>query len=185
MKPSMLMSLTSVLIMSGCATMSPDECRTADWYLIGELDARSGRTPAQFANRDRACREAGYPGDQQSWREGWDQGLTVFCTAPQGFRFGREGGRYERTCPATLEPGFLGGFDLGRQMFSLSERVSGLRAETQAVEAKILESSKSDSLDVERLAELERQSNALQRILREAELELAELNGLAKGLGLL
>lgn len=184
MKRTLLMFLPSALMLGGCATMSPDECRTADWYLIGELDARSGRTAAHFANRDRACLEAGYPADQQSWREGWEQGLSVFCTAPQGFRFGREGSRYEPICPAALEPDFLVGYDLGRQMYVLGDRIDSLRSEIQAVDTSIREAVGNGSLGEQELADLQRQRELMVGQARDAELRLAELNGLARGLGL-
>lgn len=185
MKRTLLPVLSAFLFLTGCATMTPDECRVADWYLIGEMDARAGRTPAHFATRDRDCREAGYPADQQSWRQGWEQGLTVFCTAPQGFRFGREGSRYESICPARLEPDFLRGFDLGRQMHGVNERVSSLRSDIRGIESRIEQDGQRGSLNQEELADLRRERATLQRRLRDAELELAELTGLARGLGFL
>ena len=185
MKRALLLIFSAPWLLTGCATMTPDECRVADWYLIGEMDARSGRTPTHFANRDRACREAGYPADAQSWRQGWEQGLTVFCTAPQGFRFGREGGRYESICPAALEPDFLRGFDLGRQMHTVSERAGSLRSELRGVEAALEQDRRRGQLTEDELADLRRDRAALQGRLRDAELELAELTGLARGLGFL
>lgn len=177
--------LPVVLLLSACATMSPDECRVADWYLIGEMDARSGRAPAHFAQRDRACLEAGYPADQQSWRQGWEQGLAVFCTAQEGFRFGRDGGRYERICPASLEPDFISGFDLGRELFTLNERANSLRGEISTIERKIREGRRDGKLEEKEIEDLERERSTLQRRLREAELSLAEQNGLARGRGFL
>lgn len=185
MRSSRLPSLAFVLTLSGCATMTPDECRVADWYLIGELDARAGRAPAHFAQRDRDCREAGFPADQASWREGWDHGLTIFCTADQGFRFGRDGGRYESICPATLERDFVSGFDLGRQLSSLTESVSGIRGEITTLDAKIREGRRSGNLDEKQLSGLQSERSALLVRLRAAELELAEATGLARGRGLL
>ncbi len=184
MKRSIFTLLSVALILGGCATMSPDECRTADWYLLGEMDARSGRTAAHFASRDRACREAGFPADQQSWREGWEHGLTVFCTAPQGFRFGRDGGRYEPICPGALEPDFLSGYDIGRQMYVLGDRIESLRSEIQLVDVSLREAAGNGSLTDEELAALQRRQELLSRQARENELRLAELSGLARGLGL-
>lgn len=176
--------LLAGLVLTGCATMSADECRVADWYLIGEMDAREGRTPAYLAYRDRDCREAGFPADPQGWREGWEHGLTVFCTAPQGFRFGRAGNRYDPICPAALETDFLDGYDLGRQLHEVSESLNGLRGRLRTVEGSLSEGVRNDSLDEESLADLQRQQRTLTRQIREAELRLAELTGLARGRGL-
>lgn len=184
MTRSALILLTFTLILGGCATMSPDECRTADWYLVGEMDARSGRTPAHFANRDRDCREAGFPADQQSWREGWEFGLTAFCTAPQGFRFGHDGGRYEPICPSALEADFLLGYDIGREIYVLGDRVESLRGEIHGVDARLKEAAVDGSLDEVQLAALHQRRAFLTRQVRDAELRVAELNGVARGLGL-
>lgn len=184
MTRSVLTLLAVVLILGGCAAMTPDECRTADWYLVGEMDARSGRTPAHFANRDRACREAGFPADQQSWREGWEFGLTAFCTAPQGFRFGRDGGRYEPICPSALEADFLSGYDIGREIYLLGGRVETLRGELDGVDASLKEAAVDGSLDETQMAALQRRRDLLARQVRDTELRLAELSGVARGLGL-
>lgn len=181
----LLWVLLAPMLLSGCATMSPDECRVADWYLIGEMDARSGRTPSHFANRERACREAGFPADQHSWREGWEFGLSIFCTAQQGFRFGRDGGRYEPICPAALESDFLGGYDLGRQSYLLAEQIDELRTEIRSLEREIREGSRSGSLNDDQLDELRQERAHLQAGLRDNELQWAELTGRARGLRLL
>ncbi|MCH8479666.1 MAG: hypothetical protein LAT56_17270, partial [Wenzhouxiangella sp.] len=37
--------------LSGCATMSAEECMVADWYDLGMADARAGRSASHLANR--------------------------------------------------------------------------------------------------------------------------------------
>ena len=177
------LALFLAVALAGCATMTPDECRVADWYLIGELDARSGRTPAHFSSRAQDCAEAGYPADQASWREGWEHGLTVFCTAAQGFRFGRDGNRYEPICPAALEPEFLAGYDLGRSVHDASARVDDLSRQLEALDREFRETARNGNLTEDQKDDFESRQRALRRQLRNAELELAELNGLARGRG--
>ncbi len=184
MKRPILTMLSGALMLGGCATMSPDECRTADWYLVGEMDARSGRTPAYFASRDRACREAGFPADQQSWREGWEFGLTAFCSAPQGFRFGRDGGRYEPICPSALEASFLSGYDIGREIYVLGDRTESLRGEIHGLDANLKAVVADGNLITEEVEVLQRRRDLLADQVRSIELRVAELNGLARGLGL-
>lgn len=183
MKRSAILLIFSMLLLGACATMTPDECRVADWYLIGELDARAGLGPSHFANRDRACREAGFPADQTSWRAGWDHGLTVFCTVGQGFRFGREGRRYDSICPAALEPEFLRGFDVGRRIHVQESRVASVRSDLTGLESRIESERERGRLSEEELAELQRERDGLARQLREEELALAEVTGFARGLG--
>lgn len=171
-------------VLTGCATMTPEECQVANWYLIGEMDAREGRSPSYFADRARACNEAGHPADQESWYEGWEHGLSWFCTSIPGYRYGREGKRYEPICPVSLEPEFLRAYDLGRQTHAQEAAVSDLVRQLEGVDRSLRDGNKNDSLSEEEVAVLRRRQQALRRELREAELQLAELNGVARGRGL-
>ena len=44
-----------------CATMSPKECRVADWQEIGVTDGLAGKTLTFFNERRLDCEEAGDP----------------------------------------------------------------------------------------------------------------------------
>ncbi len=174
--------LTSAL--AACATMRPEECMVADWYLIGEMDAREGRTPAHLANRAKDCSEAGYPADEASWYAGWEEGLLHFCTRERGYRFGLDGQRYESTCPGALEPDFLFGYELGRQTHAADGEVERLRRRLDEADRQLRKGLEDDSLDREALDQLRREQHRASRELRAAELERAELIGRAAGHGL-
>lgn len=171
--------------LAGCATMRPEECMVADWYLIGELDAREGRTSSHFARRARDCADAGYPADQASWYEGWEHGLVHFCTRQRGYRFARNGHDYESICPASLEADFLLGYELGRQTYQAEQEVNRIGQQLESMDRELREQIQDGTLGEEELTELRREQRRLDRRLREAELRLAELTGRAQGQGLL
>ncbi len=169
--------------LSGCATMSPDECMVADWYSLGMADARAGRSPAHLADRASACREAGYPADSEAWHAGFNEGLYWFCTLDQGFRFGLEGQRYLRTCPGDIEPDFLEGYQLGQSLHQARARVSSLQRDLDELSRELRRLERAEVPDREAIADTREQRERVRDRLRAEELELTHLRGVAQGRG--
>ncbi|MEM1379150.1 MAG: DUF2799 domain-containing protein [Pseudomonadota bacterium] len=71
------------LVLSGCATLSEDECQLADWNARGIADGQNGETPARFQRYTEACNRFGIAPDFAAWEAGRKTGLKTFCT-PQG-----------------------------------------------------------------------------------------------------
>ena len=170
-------------MLSGCATMSPEECMVADWYRIGEQDARAGRGTDYLANRASDCAEAGYPADTEAWHAGFDYGLGYFCTLDSGFRFGLEGQRYLHSCPADLEREFLEGYELGSNIHQLTARVNSTRQELERLNRELRELQREKRPDREEIADVRERRDRVSNRLRAEEVELATLRGMARGRG--
>lgn len=123
----------AALGLSGCASMSENECVTADWYAIGFEDGSRGYSADQIGNRRTACAKHGVTPDFQAYRSGRAEGLKEFCQPQRGFNLGAAGGRYSGICPAQLEPGFLDAYRDGSQLHSLRSNVNSAN---QAINAK-------------------------------------------------
>ncbi|AKS41630.1 DUF2799 domain-containing protein [Wenzhouxiangella marina] len=183
MRGRLVVLMTVSGLLSGCATMSPEQCMVADWYRLGEQDARQGRTPDYLAERAGACQEAGYEADTEAWYSGFSEGLAAFCTLDNGFRFGLEGGRYLRTCPPGWDADFEEGYAMGRGIYDLEQRVAQGQRELDSVDDRIEDELYKESPDPDRIQELRRQRERLERGLREDEVELATARGVAIGRG--
>lgn len=172
-----------IVMIGGCATMTPEECAVADWELLGERDGRSGQPPEYFARRAGDCAEAGYEADQAAWRRGWDRGIADFCTPDTGFRKGLEGNGYDHVCPGYLEDRFLDGFETGIAIHDAQARVEQTASEVESAEERLREMR--DGEDASRRAiENERDRlKSLRERLRKQELELERLRGIAEGRG--
>ena len=68
-----------MVFMSGCATMSGDECMTTDWSSIGYEDGARGYTTDRFSKHRKACAKHGVQADFGSYQAGRDQGLIEYC----------------------------------------------------------------------------------------------------------
>lgn len=117
-----------VSLTAGCASMSAKECTASDWRAIGLGDGARGYTNAQFSGRQRACAKHGITADFDGYQEGRKQGLVEYCQPSRGFQVGANGGTYNGVCNASLEPGFLETYRIGRELHELRSAVSHLKS---------------------------------------------------------
>lgn len=123
--------------LSGCATMSADECMTSDWHAIGFEDGARGYTADQLGNRRKACAKHGITPDFEAYQAGRAQGLRQYCQPSRGFSVGSSGSRYNGVCPADLEPGFIDAYNSGHQLYTLRSRVNGATGQINAKEHEL------------------------------------------------
>ena len=109
------------LLITGCQTMSEDECLTADWRSVGYEDGSIGRAAGNIGRHREACAKFGVTPDLESYNRGRADGLGVFCRPSNGFRLGRNGAEYGAVCPQSLELAFQNSYRSGR-MIGDSER---------------------------------------------------------------
>jgi hypothetical protein len=64
--------------LSGCAAMSVEECKTANWSLVGEKDGSKGSSP-RLDQYYKACGKANIVPDQKSYERGYKEGLGYYC----------------------------------------------------------------------------------------------------------
>lgn len=129
--------LLSALVLGGCTTLSQNECLTADWESIGYIDGSKGYRSGRIADHTEACAKVGITPDEKLYEEGRGRGLEIFCTARNGLRFGEQGSSYAGVCPVDLEPAFLHGYDVGRNLHDLKEHMSQLQSEVQRTQAQL------------------------------------------------
>lgn len=127
----------SMFGLSGCATMSADECITSDWHAIGFEDGARGYTADQLGNRRKACAKHGITPDFEAYQAGRAQGLRQYCQPSRGFSVGSSGSRYNGVCPADLEPGFVDAYNSGHQLYTLRSRVNGATSQINARESEL------------------------------------------------
>ena len=113
--------LAVVLFLTGCASVSKEDCLVADWFEIGRMDGMQGKPRTVFQNRAKPCLEHGINADRQAYYRGHDDGLRHYCTEQRGFELGRQGLAYRSVCPIELEKGFQTGYRNGIQLYCSEE----------------------------------------------------------------
>jgi Protein of unknown function (DUF2799) len=114
----------AALILSGCASMSANECRTVDWRTVGYEDGAAGRAGDHIAQHRKACAKHGVSPDFARYQMGREQGLREYCKPVNGFRVGESGSDYAGVCPVDLEDAFASAYSSGRHLFTLQSRIS-------------------------------------------------------------
>ena len=124
-----LIGLAFIAVLSGCATMSADECATADWSAIGYEDGSTGYPADRIGDHRKACAKHGFTPDLAAYQEGRKQGLKEYCRPGSGFRAGRNGSNYHGVCPANLEEDFMSGYRVGHKIYEMRSAVDSMSSE--------------------------------------------------------
>lgn len=129
--------LAAVAALSGCNSMSAQECLATDWRTVGYEDGVNGYTGDRIGRYRNACSEHGVTPNLAEYQAGRDQGLTEFCKPVNGFRVGAHGGGYGGVCPAELDPPFVDAYQSGRQLYTLRSRVGSTQGEIYSMHAEL------------------------------------------------
>ncbi len=173
--------LISMIALAGCATLSEEECRYADWHDLGFQDGRQGHPDNRVARHAEACTEYGIRPDADQWRDGWREGITYFCTPDRGWREGVDGNAYNQVCPPDLEPDFLYGYEPGRDLHRNRQSLQEVDQRIVEVEDEL---DADETMSSERRRELSRELRELQNEARTLERERGVLEAEASGRGL-
>ena len=111
-------------MLSGCASMSKEECLTVDWRTVGYEDGAAGYAGDRIGQHRKACAKHGVTPDLAAYQEGRAQGLREYCVPANGFRLGSQGASYRGLCPADLEGPFLSAYESGKHLYTLESRVT-------------------------------------------------------------
>ena len=167
------LTLALAAVLSGCAAMSEEECRTANWNEQGVRDAMAGHSRARLEDLREACSKAKVTPNAGHYLDGWSYGIRQFCTPDNGARWGREGNSYNGTCPPELEPQFIGRYRDGRRVWDAEQAVRRIQSDLDSREREL-----SSAKDEDKRQQLRRQLRDLDWRLRNArsDLDRAEWN---------
>lgn len=124
--------VSMMVALSGCASMSADECVTSDWRGIGFDDGARGYTAGRLSQHRKACAKHGVSPDLQAYQEGRADGLREYCQPQRGFNLGAGGGQYNGVCAIDLEADFLDAFRSGSQLHTMRSNVNSTNHQINA-----------------------------------------------------
>lgn len=98
MKLIVILSTFTVLL-SGCAAMSVEQCKTANWFNVGEKDGAAGNK-SHIDKYYSSCKKANIIPSQNLYEMGYLKGLGAYCQPENIFYEALEGRGNFRVCPA-------------------------------------------------------------------------------------
>lgn len=134
---TMLVITSCALLLSGCASMSPEECLTAQWHEQGMRDGQNGYPRSRAANHQEACAKVGVSINMTQYQAGRDIGIRRYCTPENAIEQGRSGRSYQNSCPPELERRFLDNYHSGYRVYTAQQYVDRLDSELNSTERRL------------------------------------------------
>ena len=164
------------LLASGCASTGTSQCTSPNWERLGFQDGEEGRPASWIEKHQDKCAGEGRLANLALYQRGHQQGIKAYCTPTSGYRVGSFDRSYQNVCPSDLEPAFLGGVRIGKQVFAIRQRRSDIEnrlASIRAMRAK-------PSLSTSEAARLIQESQQLEAQREQLEVELNRIKIEAK-----
>ena len=165
----------TALLLAGCTSMTPEQCKVADWYQVGLEDGSHGEPPrSQLADYAKDCAEVGVRPDAERYRAGWEAGIPRFCTPYSGWREGTQGNTSKQdACRGRPGEGaFAMALDAGLQVHRTRQSLNSNDSEIRRLEKRLQDKNLSDKQRGEtrdRLRYLDFEQSRLRRLLADQE----------------
>jgi uncharacterized protein YceK len=112
-----LVLLFLAVLLSGCATLSEDECASVDWYSLGYEEGTRGYDPSRISNHRKACAEYGVTTDAAAYMEGHEEGARIYCRPANGYSLGLKGRKPGLSCDQDLVADFNEAYQTGLDIY--------------------------------------------------------------------
>lgn len=150
---SLLKISFGALVLSGCKTMSQEECQSASWEVIGYEDGVVGKPSSYLEQHQNTCNKFKIKPDLQAYLQGHAKGLNRYCTYESGMHVARQGNQYNSVCSANVFREFKRGFEQGKHISSLADRIQQTRIKVGAQSERLVEIDSQTTLKLQQLAE--------------------------------
>lgn len=155
--------LFSSIVLTGCASLSPEQCRVADWKALGEKDGYQGREE-QLARHVKSCAPIGVTPSTELYRQGYHAGLKVYCQPQHILDQALAGNGRVDVCPIQQQAMLLSYYRAGHAVYESSAEVDRLVQEQDRLERELTEHKTTD----QRRAEIRKKLRELDDSLRRA-----------------
>lgn len=91
----LLAALALLGTVSGCASLSKNECLSADWEDVGVRDGANGRPEEYLIQHAKACSKVSVVPDRGAWQHGRERGLERYCVVRNAYQSGEYGNGFD------------------------------------------------------------------------------------------
>ncbi|QIO06220.1 DUF2799 domain-containing protein [Acinetobacter shaoyimingii] len=116
-----IIPLFAMVMISGCATLSPQECQTANWKQIGEKDGQAGR-PNRLAQHYKACSKVNIVPNQSLYESGYRQGQKYYCQPHVIYEYALKGSGGYRVCPVDQQADLRPFYDIPNDYYQAKNK---------------------------------------------------------------
>ena len=129
-----LYPLLPLVVLTGCTSLSKDECLQANWYGIGYQHGVNGTQYQDGVNALAQCSEFGVRADINEYKSGYDQGLNVYCEPENGFTLAMQGMPYNGVCNSTA---FRKAWQEGNDRYQVQQRLIDIDDRIEEIDRRL------------------------------------------------
>ena len=154
----------ALVLMGACTTMSPEQCQSADWGVVGMRDGQNGAATTLLDNRLADCAKVGVKINVDQYLRARDVGLQTYCRVETAAQRGLDGAGYAGVCPPGIDGEFRRRHAIGRELRDAREQVRYTRSRRESLERRLREANSEDDRRRAR-GELEDADRAVRRAM--------------------
>lgn len=124
-------------LLGACASLTKEECLSADWRAIGYNDGVRGRLESYVSRHFDACSKVAITPDVQAWQAGRLQGLPLYCTPSNAYNIGRAGDDLNPVCPPEQQRSLFQSWDWGQEYYLITQQISDLESEDRTLRERL------------------------------------------------
>lgn len=117
----LIMAAVATLCISGCASISEDQCLAGNWAERGYKDGAKGTSRGRLVDYADTCAKYAVSPNNSAYLENYEAGLVTYCTFERGFERGKNGSSYNQVCSGPLAQDFAPGYDEGRLVYKIHQ----------------------------------------------------------------
>ena len=161
-----------LVVLTGCASLSKNECLSANWEDIGVRDGANGQPEEYLIRHSTACAKVNVAPDRGAWLHGRERGLERYCVPQRMYNIGEYNGSFDvGICRNFDQDRLVDAYEKGREVHRRADTLSEIDAEARGIrttlEKKDLEQKERERLAY-RLGQLEYERVDAERALEHA-----------------
>jgi len=128
-----------IALTSGCASLSEDQCRHANWYDIGFSDGLKGYAADYVSRHGEACVKYGISVNRPEYSRGYNEGLKQYCIPSNGYMIGVQGGTYNGVCKGPEADAFFRMYLKGKREYEIEKRLNEINSEMEEIDNTLID----------------------------------------------
>lgn len=125
-------------VLSGCASMSIEECKTANWTRIGEQDGIKGQG-SQLAQHYKACQKASIIPNQQEYEVGLKRGMQYYCAPERIFENALKGQGNYQYCELNQHQVLAPYYEIAHQYYTSQKELDQIERKLEDSKQRLLD----------------------------------------------
>ncbi len=131
---SLTLGMVLIALLSGCSSISQQQCDRGDWFDIGFDHGRDGYSLSRGKDIIYECLEYSIRPNLADYQRGHKEGLKDYCQSENAFQLGLRGERYNGIC-GTEE--FRIAWQQGYDRYTLTQRRYEINSRLNAIDSQL------------------------------------------------